>query len=293
MAPEELIIRKASLDRWSQRIAELIGEPQHQSLPNELMAAIGEVVPFDYATGYLYRRNAAPLVVFDESPREPVSYVESPYLLDPAYARFVSDDLPLVARLADLEPDDFRKTEFFAQYYGHFDIVEEICLSVPIAIDATLHMSIYRVGNSPEFSRNDEEVTAALAPVVAAVAQNWWSTDPVEFSKRDPQADRFHEHLENVLENFGSSILTAREKQIVHLTMRGYSDKLTARELDITPGTVRNHKKSIFNKLGVSSQGQVFGLFLDVLQQTGDGEAESDPLAALLNERKGTSPHVS
>jgi DNA-binding CsgD family transcriptional regulator len=87
------------------------------------------------------------------------------------------------------------------------------------------------------------------------------------------------------MDNFGCSILTAREMDIMQLTMRGYSDKLSARELDITPGTVRNHKKSIFNKLQVSSQGQVFGLLLDALQLPADKALGPDPLATLLENR--------
>ena len=73
--------------------------------------------------------------------------------------------------------------------------------------------------------------------------------------------------------------MTSRELEIVRLTMRGCSDKLAARELDITPSTVRNHKKSIFTKLQVSSQGQVFALFLDALKipaREFEGPAEDD-----------------
>jgi DNA-binding CsgD family transcriptional regulator len=87
------------------------------------------------------------------------------------------------------------------------------------------------------------------------------------------------------MDNFGCSLLTAREMDIMQLTMRGYSDKLSARQLDITPGTVRNHKKSIFNKLHVSSQGQVFGLLLDALQMPESDVLGEDPLAVLLDNR--------
>lgn len=291
MAPDEFIIKISVLRRWSTQLARLIAEPQNLELPKQLIATMRDLVSFDYSTGYLFRKNAAPLVVYDETPREPVSYIDSPYLLDPAYARFVSGDLPVFCKLADLEPDDFRNSEFYAKYYKELDIVEEICISVPVADDTTLHMSVYRTGRSEKFSANDEQLFESLSPVIAEVTRLWWAAGPAGFSERDPQADRFHVHLENVLAKFGSSILTAREKQIVHLTMRGYSDKLTARELDITPGTVRNHKKSIFSKLQVSSQGQVFGLFLDVLKQTGD--SDGDPLATLLDERKENSPDGS
>jgi DNA-binding CsgD family transcriptional regulator len=129
------------------------------------------------------------------------------------------------------------------------------------------------------------DLLSAASPVVVATMRRFWEAHRADFESGASRADSFHTHLRYVMDNFGCSLLTAREMDIMQLTMRGYSDKLSARQLDITPGTVRNHKKSIFNKLHVSSQGQVFGLLLDALQMPESELVGEDPLAVLLESR--------
>ena len=57
-----------------------------------------------------------------------------------------------------------------------------------------------------------------------------------------------------MLQNFGSSTLTPRERQVVRLILRGYPSKSVARELDISTQTEQVHRKNIYQKLGVNSQ---------------------------------------
>ena len=79
-------------------------------------------------------------------------------------------------------------------------------------------------------------------------------------------ADReMHRRLTHCFETFGESVLTEREREISQLLLRGHSSKSVARELDIAPGTVMVHKRNLFGKLGISSQYQLFSLFIDSL----------------------------
>ncbi len=55
---------------------------------------------------------------------------------------------------------------------------------------------------------------------------------------------------------------------MVQLLLRGYSAKAAARELGISPETLRVHRKHIYAKLGVSSQGELFSLFLSALPKS-------------------------
>ena len=50
------------------------------------------------------------------------------------------------------------------------------------------------------------------------------------------------------------SSLTEREKQILKLITRGFSNKLIARKLDITEGTVKVHVKHLLKKLDLNSR---------------------------------------
>ena len=56
---------------------------------------------------------------------------------------------------------------------------------------------------------------------------------------------------------FGSSVLTAREREIAVLIARGLSNRGIAEELVISPATAARHVANIFTKLGLRSRAQV------------------------------------
>jgi LuxR family maltose regulon positive regulatory protein len=50
--------------------------------------------------------------------------------------------------------------------------------------------------------------------------------------------------------------LTVKERQVMHLVAEGKSNKQIARDLNVTPETIKSHMKSIFAKLKVDSRAQ-------------------------------------
>ncbi len=273
---------------WSASIAEIVASTDFPAIPGRLCEALKHLVEFDNAGVFVLRRHSAPLQVLDDfvDATQPAKYVESPYLLDPVYSHFLRGTLPNCNLLDDICPDDFFESDYFTHYWSNINIASEFDINVRYDDDTVAHLSLSRSGGSRAFSAGEQALFRAAHPIVAAIMTSYWNSRDAAEPDDEGQANSFHQHLSFVLENFGSSLLTAREMEIVQLTMRGYSDKLSARELDITPGTVRNHKKSIFSKLQVSSQGQVFGLLLDVLELPANEKIGPDPLATLM-ERRG------
>jgi two-component system, LuxR family, response regulator FixJ len=53
------------------------------------------------------------------------------------------------------------------------------------------------------------------------------------------------------------SCLTERERQVLHLVIKGKTSKAIASELDISIKTVENHRHNLMLKAGVSSSGQL------------------------------------
>jgi DNA-binding NarL/FixJ family response regulator len=64
-----------------------------------------------------------------------------------------------------------------------------------------------------------------------------------------------------------SNILSSREHEIALLVGRGLSNKDVARELGLSPGTVKTHVHNIFNKLGQRGR---YGLIATLLSPTVD-----------------------
>lgn len=60
----------------------------------------------------------------------------------------------------------------------------------------------------------------------------------------------------------GPFMLTEREADVVYLSLLGYPNALIARKLGISSGTVKNHKYSIYNKLDITSERELFNLVL-------------------------------
>jgi DNA-binding NarL/FixJ family response regulator len=73
--------------------------------------------------------------------------------------------------------------------------------------------------------------------------------------------------MELAFERFGQEVLSPREQMVVQLIPRGHSAHSIARSLEIAEGTVKNHRKSIYAKLGISSQQELFSRFIRSMLQ--------------------------
>ena len=67
------------------------------------------------------------------------------------------------------------------------------------------------------------------------------------------------------LGSFGAGVLTAREREVAAFTLKGHSAESTGQILGISPGTVRIHRRNIYAKLRINSQGELFSRFLRTL----------------------------
>lgn len=63
--------------------------------------------------------------------------------------------------------------------------------------------------------------------------------------------------------------LTPRERQITDLILKGASNEAIAGELGLARGTVKNHRRRLYLKLGIESERELFLRYLEVLSETG------------------------
>ena len=98
----------------------------------------------------------------------------------------------------------------------------------------------------------------ALLPVIAALCTKHW---PHPSSSADPS----DVGVALAFERFQSCKLSLREAEVVRLMLKGHSTKSMARLLRNSPETVKVHRKRIYAKLKIASQGELFSLFLGAL----------------------------
>ena len=268
-APEFAAWNKAAL-----QVADAVGAP---AIGDALTAALKIVLDFDGIFVAALHRAAPPSVPYYNDPREPeLKYHDGPYLLDPFYNHFLAGGGDGCYRLAELAPDGFLRSEYFASYYHLLDFSDELGLLANIDADACAHISITRRRGRPRFNARDHGWLAAAAPLAREAVKRMKAAHSAASNDRSA----LHDSLRLAHRHFGSSILTEREREVVHLLLRGNSAKAIARGLGISPETARNHLKRIYPKLGVASQAELFALFFRALEQVEPG-FEGDPLTRL------------
>jgi DNA-binding CsgD family transcriptional regulator len=247
--------------------------------PARLIAALRAMTPFDYAVMFAYRGDERPIDLYDDFPTAKrrifvTAYQEGPYLLDPFFLAGARDTAPGLYRLRDLAPDRFYQSEYFRSYYVQTGLSEEIGYFVPLGGGLTAVISLMRTVQQPAFSAREFRNLAGVEPIVRAAAARQW----VDLHRRhlregrgDGEQSSVQRHIEHAYRTFGRNVLTPRERDVVEYVLKGHSSDAIGKILDISAGTVRIHRKNIYSKLAINSQGDLFSLFIRALSSDDEG----------------------
>jgi DNA-binding CsgD family transcriptional regulator len=252
----------------SSRAVESIGTPGFASA---LISAIRVIVPFEFTVIFAYHLDDRPLDIYDDFPTAKRKvmvndYQEGPYLLDPFYLHSQMFAGSQLARLRNLAPDRFYQAEYFRNYYVQTGLAEEVGYIIDLDNEVSLVISAMREHKA--FSAREFRDLSTLLPFVAAVAPKHWGGLISHFSSQpDIKSPRLPQLIEDAFQVFGRNLLTPREAEVVEYILKGHSAEATGRALGITPGTVRIHRRNIYAKLRVSSQGELFSRFMHSLSE--------------------------
>ncbi len=253
----------APFDRIGRVIAAL-GTP---ALPRRLAEMLRAIVPYDYTVVFAYRGAARPMALHDDFPRAKravfvTDYQAGPYLLDPFYLAAARGVAPGLYRMRDIAPDRFYQGEYFRSYYVQTGLAEEIGFCVAAGQGVTVVVSLMRAQRA--FSVREVAQLRAAGAVVEAAVQRHWSDLAPGFAGTEAAAaaDR---QIARSFQRFGDGVLTPREREVVEYTLKGYSAEAICGILGIAAGTVRIHRRNIYAKLGIGSQGALFARFIETL----------------------------
>ena len=197
-------------------------------------------------------------------------YLEVGFVLDPFYQLFVKERYDRVDRLADIAPDDFKRSEYYSRFFKPLALKEECGLMIAFDGGAALFLSVG--AHSPRKLRLDG--LRSLLPVLSSLAHRHWR---VLTPERSDGTGRLAAQLEAAFMSFGNSKLSPKESQVARMILQGHSSKSMARVLDNSPETIKVHRKRLYAKLDISSQTELLSLFLGALRMMPAG-ASGDPL---------------
>ncbi len=236
----------------------------------DLSAALKEIAAFEYMVVFGYLGSRRPLDLYDDFPRGKrkifvEDYQEGPYLLDPYYTATTKPTESGLYRLRDLAPDRFYQGEYFRSYYIQTGLAEEIAFLINLPEGAVVTVSLMRTAKA--YSAREMREMRKYLPVVLAACRKHWNDLALNFSAPlEPVSEKGSDRsLELALREFGKGLLTPREREVVEFTLKGHSAVAVGEILDISPGTVRIHRRNIYSKLRIRSQGELFSGFIETM----------------------------
>ncbi|MBT3425360.1 MAG: helix-turn-helix transcriptional regulator [Gammaproteobacteria bacterium] len=270
-------------DEWYQSLAEMIALIGNNDFSQYFAQLCQSLTGYDSTVLIAFLKYQKPSLIFsnlsskDETPTLG-PYFDGAFLLDPFYDLYRNKAADGIYRLSDVAPEVFSETEYYRSYFKNTRIIDESAMMVKITEEICLSASFgLRDGSKPRELQLRE--LRKVFPILASTFRQHWSRE----NQLAPLLDKgttngqFGTTLEAAFSNFGSLYLTKRECEIVKLILKGYSSKSIASLLEISVDTVKVHRKRFHNKLDISSQAELFSLFLEAISMVPLG-AELDPL---------------
>ncbi len=145
----------------------------------------------------------------------------------------------------------FVRTEFFNDFLARDGLHYGVNYYAYAANSNIGDLRIWRSKSKEDFSRRDLAILDAIGPGF---------TNAMRMALERDKVDRCDIAIVPALDRVAVAAgLTAREKDICALVLRGLSDHEIAEHSGISFTTVRTHLKHIFDKTGCTSRNQLFG----------------------------------
>jgi DNA-binding CsgD family transcriptional regulator len=270
-----------ALAHFSEHLRVVVPAVGTEDFTRLLVAMLKQLVHCDDATIIVYPGTDLPVIEYFEVPNGTGNstldiYVKGAFLLDPFYLAASREATFGVFRLSELAPKDFRSSDYYRSWYRNCGYQDECGYLIQTRAEGFINIALGKTAPRASFTKRDMAVLQDIRPAVEMLCQRHWE-DAVSKSPGVNLRGKLHA----ALTDFGSSLLTEREAQVINLVLHGHSTKTLAEKLSISMETVKLHRKHAYSKLEISSQAELFYLFLDSLMSAGDYDG-GDTLVAYM-----------
>ncbi|MDR0252454.1 MAG: LuxR C-terminal-related transcriptional regulator [Brucellaceae bacterium] len=256
------------------KVAAVINAFGEQAFGTQLDALIADIAAFDMSCIFAFRFNAEPHLIHDGysqavSRKALSSYMRGGYLLDPFYVACISGHEAGLWRMDELAPDSFFHSDFVISHDIHPCVsseagvlIEEIGFVIPLSEGVSATYSLMRNQGQSPFTGADIARLKATEPLISAALQaHWKMVQPAGFVPALAGDDDVETMFLNVFQNQ----LTGTQRNVARMILRGHSNVSIANILNITEGTAKLHRSNIYKRLSISSQTELFQLFINYL----------------------------
>jgi DNA-binding CsgD family transcriptional regulator len=187
-------------------------------------------------------------------------YCESAYLLDPIYDVLYYKKHNELVTLDSVVNDDFCDSIYYDTFYQRLGLSNETNIVIGTNDDTKICIVYTTKDNYLTQQAASKELDTYLESIKSAILTHERIGGLVQQKQTAGYAGLDYNHNRHT--RFDSTNLTKREKEVVELILDGLSSAAIAEKCFVSTGTIKNHRKNIYRKLGISSQAELFHNFL-------------------------------
>lgn len=226
------------LRRWSSGVAAAVSATLPEEISAHFTAGARDLIASDQVYIGLYLRDSASITIYERDPDDWNRHYDSrTYRLDPFFRLFAGTRQDFLLPLSALDKGDFRTSAYYRDFYEPSGSFDEITGVFNFDRHAAGFVTYLRRRGARPFGAQELALAETTADATRRVLERLWR------QWRPPEEARP-----------GLAGLSPREHQIALLLIEGGCAKTISRALAISPGTVRNHIKTVYRKLAVHSQ---------------------------------------
>lgn len=240
---------------------------------------INAAVRIDNCVALVFSCDAPPLILHQWSPQQPnyfqMLYCQGAYVLDPFYRVSLDDRRGGTHLLDDIAPDSFNESEFYQTYYRKVQMIDEIGLLFPIDDKRTLHLSLGRRAQSEPYTAEDVACVRGIEPLLQSFLLRH-ARQAIDLWRQAPQDVPHTDSADGALITtrwLAAYHVTGREAEIAAMVLRGHSNTSIGLTLNISTETVKVHRRNLYAKVRISSQAELFLLFINHILENGNAVA--------------------
>ena len=226
---------------------------------DRLIDLIGADIPHDVVTVTRYSATHAPEFVRHRRFSDAMArrYLQEYYVYDPFYALWRRDRRSGVVALKRLADDEVKRGRYIAEFLAQSEIGDELGVMLQDGGDWCLGVFLERTRRG--FRDAEIALLEERLPVFAALhAIDVKARGPAFMRTAGAAQPGASPRREPALPPDLWPELSPRERELVQLILAGHPNATIAQRLGITVGTVKNHRRSIYEKLDITSERELF-----------------------------------
>ncbi len=249
---------------WNKLLASLISHIDMPNFPHKVIECLSYIFDFDTHLIATYKKQYKPIVVsssHDDDGSILRLFINKAYLWDPLFKAISSNVDSGLYRLQDLAPLNFEKSDQYGACFGDFGLQDEVIFLIRLE-DVSFTISLGRTARLGAISRLELNRLRAVTPLIHSVCLQFWRSQSMRYV-HDVSSEKSYSLMMGA---FGANILTPRQSDVTSLLLQGKDSKEIADMLSISIGTLKVHRKNIYEKLNISSQAELFVCFIQYLR---------------------------